>query len=571
MRSTLFGRTMMTTSSHASKRMSSNGVWYSVAKYSKRTSVLMVAMMFFLSFVTILIRVVFHGRGTSSSAVYDLRRMSSSSSSSSSSADDDDDENEYDSLRSFSSSSCNDDEDDDGEIVIEKSWIFETNQKRLGYTHMATIHPIKNGKVLLAAWQGAHRVEGTDDQSLFVAKSVDGGKTFGRAKVVPGRTFGVRWAPTFFSEDVVVEENSYRNNGLMRKRKKRTYLFFAESERCWHCESQECEDIVRKRKAGIEDEHVSFYWDESRSGIVSKAKKAASVGPWWRPGGNIKRILIHVEDDVDDGNRKYSNDDDDDDEWIFEKNASDIKEEMILEENEGSIPKVIGNPPLKTKNAILLPFWREHPRADAKCQPRKSGDYASVMRSTDNGSTFHETNAKIEHSKNKMKDGKPDWLIEGSIVGPLRDGRLAQFFRTSRGAVYVSHSSDNGETWDAPRATPLQNPNSKVSALLLPNGVIVVCHNAHAFMKHPRIGVTRGKLALSTSADDGRTWKEAVLFIEDSLEPGKHVHYPTIVLDKCVLRVSYSVSGEGVKLATVKNWVNLHSSAHHVDEQRVVF
>ena len=239
MRSTLFGRTMMTTSSHASKRMSSNGVWYSVAKYSKRTSVLMVAMMFFLSFVTILIRVVFHGRGTSSSAVYDLRRMSSSSSSSSSSsADDDDDENEYDSLRSFSSSSCNDDEDDDGEIVVEKSWIFETNQKRLGYTHMATIHPIKNGKVLLAAWQGAHRVEGTDDQSLFVAKSVDGGKTFGRAKVVPGRTFGVRWAPTFFSEDVVVEENSDRNNGFMRKRKKRTYLFFAESERCWHCESQ---------------------------------------------------------------------------------------------------------------------------------------------------------------------------------------------------------------------------------------------------------------------------------------------------------------------------------------------
>ena len=136
----------------------------------------------------------------------------------------------------------------------------------------------------------------------------------------------------------------------------------------------------------------------------------------------------------------------------------------------------------------------------------------------------------------------------------------------------MSHSADSGESWDVPHATPLQNPNSKVSAVLLPNGVIVVCHNAHAFMKHPRIGVTRGKLALSISSDDGKTWKEAVLFIEDSLEPGKHVHYPTMVVDGCDLRVSYSVSGEGVKLATVKNWISLHEIAgEDVDEQRVVY
>ena len=428
---------------------------------------------------------------------------------------------------------------------VQKSWIFRTNAKRLGYVHMASIMPIENGKILLAAWQGAHKVEGTDDQSVFVSKSVDGGEKWTKPRVVPGRTFGVRWAPTFFSS------SSGSNEG-------ETYLFYAESEQCWHCESNECEDIVRKRKNGSEEEDVSTYWDDSKEGIVSKAKKAASVGPWWRPGGNIKRVSIRLNDIEDDDG------DINDDPWTFGE------EEMIL--NEEAVPKVIGNPLLKLDDAILLPFWREHPRADAKCQPRKASDYASVLHSLDNGYTFHETHAKIEHRKNKMKDGKPDWLIEGSIVGPLRDGRLAQFFRTSRGAIYVSHSADNGESWDTPHATPLQNPNSKVSAVLLPNGVVVVCHNAHAFMKHPRIGVTRGKLALSVSTDDGKTWKEAVLFIEDTLEPGKHIHYPTMVIDGCDLRISYSVSGEGVKLATVKDWVSLHEvGGDSIDEQRVVY
>ena len=441
---------------------------------------------------------------------------------------------------------------------VQKSWIFQTNAKRLGYVHMASIHPVATKtrrkdendddgkKVLLAAWQGAHKVEGTDDQSLFVSKSADGGATWTKARVVPGRKFGVRWAPTFFSSG---SSGSGSGGG------ETTYLFYAESEKCWHCESGECEDIVRKRKNGSEEEDVSVYWDESKKGIVSKQRKRRKVGPWWRPGGNIKRVSIRINDDEDG--------DINDDPWTFGE------EETILSEE--TIPKVIGNPPLKLNNVVLLPFWREHPRADAKCQPRKAPDYASVLHSLDDGLSFHETDAKIEHVKNKMKDGKPDWLIEGSIVGPLRDRRLVQFFRTSRGAIYVSHSADNGESWDTPHATPLQNPNSKVSAVLLPNGVIVVCHNAHAFMKHPRIGVTRGKLALSTSSDDGRTWKEAVLFIEDSLEPGKHVHYPTMVLDGCDLRISYSVSGEGVKLATVKDWASLHEieGIEDVDEQRI--
>ena len=136
-----------------------------------------------------------------------------------------------------------------------------------------------------------------------------------------GRTFSVRWAPTFFSS------SSGSNEG-------ETYLFYAESEQCWHCESNECEDIVRKRKNGSEEEDVSTYWDDSKEGIVSKAKKAASVGPWWRPGGNIKRVSIRLNDIEDDDG------DINDDPWTFGE------EEMIL--NEETIPKVIGESSVET-------------------------------------------------------------------------------------------------------------------------------------------------------------------------------------------------------------------------------
>ena len=137
---------------------------------------------------------------------------------------------------------------------------------------MASIMPIENGKILLAAWQGAHKVEGTDDQSVFVSKSVDGGEKWTKPRVVPGRTLYARWAPTFFSS------SSGSNEG-------ETYLFYAESEQCWHCESNECEDIVRKRKNGSEEEDVSTYWDDSKEGIVSKSEESGErrtvVATWW--------------------------------------------------------------------------------------------------------------------------------------------------------------------------------------------------------------------------------------------------------------------------------------------------
>jgi hypothetical protein len=91
-------------------------------------------------------------------------------------------------------------------------------------------------------------------------------------------------------------------------------------------------------------------------------------------------------------------------------------------------------------------------------------------------------------------------------------------------------SNFNVYRYTAPAPTPLRNPNSKVAAATLPNGVLVVAHNAHAYLKHPKHGVTRGRLVLSTSGDGGLTWREGAAVVEGDLKLGRLVHYPTLTV-----------------------------------------
>ena len=62
----------------------------------------------------------------------------------------------------------------------------------------------------------------------------------------------------------------------------------------------------------------------------SKAKKAASVGPWWRPGGNIKRVSIRLNDIEDDDG------DINDDPWIFGEEEMILNEEAVESRRESS-------------------------------------------------------------------------------------------------------------------------------------------------------------------------------------------------------------------------------------------
>ena len=51
------------------------------------------------------------------------------------------------------------------------------------------------------------------------------------------------------------------------------------------------------------------------------------------------------------------------------------------------------------------------------------------------------------------------------------------------GRVFESHSFDGGLAWDEPEHTSLQNPDSKLHAVRLKNGGLLMAHNDHPVTK----------------------------------------------------------------------------------------
>eukprot|EP00241_Pyramimonas_parkeae_P021879 CAMPEP_0114292648 /NCGR_PEP_ID=MMETSP0059-20121206/9177_1 /TAXON_ID=36894 /ORGANISM="Pyramimonas parkeae, Strain CCMP726" /LENGTH=229 /DNA_ID=CAMNT_0001414317 /DNA_START=92 /DNA_END=782 /DNA_ORIENTATION=+ len=124
------------------------------------------------------------------------------------------------------------------------------------------------------------------------------------------------------------------------------------------------------------------------------------------------------------------------------------------------------------------------------------------------------------------------------------NGAHVQFFRTIRGTVFRSLSQDGGMHWTAPEPTDLPNPNSKVHALVLSNGLLAMCYNAHT-TKSVKDGV-RTFLNVAVSPDRGKTW-EMVAELEKGQRPEgtdfrPMFHYPTMYQRACTLYVVYTVS-----------------------------
>uniref|UniRef100_A0A061RNN2 Bnr asp-box repeat protein n=1 Tax=Tetraselmis sp. GSL018 TaxID=582737 RepID=A0A061RNN2_9CHLO len=194
----------------------------------------------------------------------------------------------------------------------------------------------------------------------------------------------------------------------------------------------------------------------------------------------------------------------------------------------GGAPFVTANSPVVTAEGDwVLPFWSEPPKGSV-CQWRPDAGAAGVLISRDRGKTWTASQQIKAHKT---------WLIEGSVI-PFSDGELLQLFRTTAGFIYESRSFDGGFTWTAPGSTGLPNPNSKVTAIVLSNGEVVVAYNAHN--RTAAYGSSRALLFLATSSTRGRTWRD-VAHLETGMAPGIRFHYPSLLQVGCKLLVSYSV------------------------------
>jgi len=92
--------------------------------------------------------------------------------------------------------------------------------------------------------------------------------------------------------------------------------------------------------------------------------------------------------------------------------------------------------------------------------------------------------------------------VEQPSVIQRKDGSLVTFFRDSSPAhrIRFSESKDGGFSWTAIQNTDLLNPGSGLEALRLKSGRVILIYND--VEDDPR-----SSLAVSTSEDEGRTWK----------------------------------------------------------------
>ncbi len=128
-----------------------------------------------------------------------------------------------------------------------------------------------------------------------------------------------------------------------------------------------------------------------------------------------------------------------------------------------------------------------------------TGDPTAFRISDDEGKTWK-----------KVDMPKSNGYVHANVV-ELEPGHLAAFMR-SRAAdnIYRSESLDNGDTWSEPKATPLPNNNSSISAIKLQSGRIAIAYNPTC-TPCPTPGIAawpglRCPVAVALSEDGGLTF-----------------------------------------------------------------
>ncbi|MEV5499904.1 sialidase family protein [Nonomuraea fuscirosea] len=161
---------------------------------------------------------------------------------------------------------------------------------------------------------------------------------------------------------------------------------------------------------------------------------------------------------------------------------------------------MVGTSPIRMSNGeVLLPIYDE--------EKSTSGFYVFSQDMSTWKAYPEDTGAWIR---------TPNGSIQPTVA-EVEPGRLVAYLRTGDRAVYKSESTDFGRTWSAPVAEPIGNPNSRVAALQLADGKLVLAYNP--WVEH------RSPMRLSLSPDKGRTWEHSV---DVEAQSGPQFTYPVL-------------------------------------------
>ncbi|MCZ8519538.1 MULTISPECIES: sialidase family protein [Paenibacillus] len=190
---------------------------------------------------------------------------------------------------------------------------------------------------------------------------------------------------------------------------------------------------------------------------------------------------------------------------------------------------------------------------------RLDGHYSVVLRSTDQGRTWTETEV-------------PDSIhrVQMNII-PRSDGSLLAMFRSRQAdRIYMSESTDEGRTWSPPVKSPLANNNSSTQWAKLADGRIALIYNDSTMERDQfrwvqRKGETRKKplrtpLTLSISEDGGRSWphtRNVQMADLEYKESEVGYSYPSIIAPgDGRLHIAFSYLRKGIKYVCVpENWL----------------
>ena len=153
------------------------------------------------------------------------------------------------------------------------------------------------------------------------------------------------------------------------------------------------------------------------------------------------------------------------------------------------------------RDRLLVPF-------QTSAEVWTPGEHITVgtILSSDGGETWTERGHRI--------DLPLRGVMEPSIA-QLDRGRLLMSVRSQLGAVFLSESDDEGETWSLPQTTGLKSPESCtcLRRVLGTDSLVLFWNDSEYEPEHHHYG-QRSPLSVARSTDGGRTWKR-LFDIED--------------------------------------------------------